>query len=59
MPDVGPLLGLTATGLQDVRGWPVRKFRKHLIIYRSIPDGIEVLRVLHEARNIEALLQQG
>ena len=45
--DYGPIEGM--------RMWPVPGFRKHLIFYRPIDDGIEVIRVLHGARDIAGL----
>ena len=41
----------------DLRVWPVGGFEKHLIFYRAIADGIEVMRVLHSARDIESLFR--
>jgi toxin ParE1/3/4 len=51
MPGMGPLYGLQGT-FADVHFWPIRRFRNYLIFYRVIPDGVEVLRVLHGARDI-------
>jgi toxin ParE1/3/4 len=59
MPGLGSSLELQAPGLQDLRCWPVRKFRKYLIIYRIREGIVEVLRVLHGARNIPNLLEGG
>jgi plasmid stabilization system protein ParE len=36
---------------------PVRGFPSRLIFYLPLPDGIEVIRVLHAKRNIRRLLQ--
>jgi toxin ParE1/3/4 len=44
---------------EDVRIFPVSRFKKYLVFYRSIKDGIEVLRVLHGARDIQGLLAEG
>ena len=41
--------------LVDVRMWRVAGFPNHLIFYRPIGRGIEVLRVLHAKRDIESL----
>jgi toxin ParE1/3/4 len=41
--------------LAGVRAWPIPKFRKYMILYRPLADGIEVLRVIHGARDIDAL----
>ncbi len=43
-------------GLKGLRMWPVRGFERHLIFYRPIEDGIEVIRVLHASRDLEGLL---
>ena len=34
-----------------------RQFENHLIFYRPIRDGIELVRVLHGMRNVEAVLE--
>ena len=44
---------------EDVRFIPVSRFRKYLVFYRSIDDGIEILRILHGARDIQGLLAEG
>jgi toxin ParE1/3/4 len=38
--------------------WPVPGFRNHLIFYRVTGDAIEVLRVLHAARDVRKLLEE-
>jgi toxin ParE1/3/4 len=40
----------------DLRYFPVSKFRTYLVFYRPLPDGIEVVRVLHGARDIGGIL---
>ena len=39
-----------------LRYFPVSRFRTYLVFYRPIPEGIEVLRVLHGARDIASIL---
>ena len=56
MPDVGSRRELRDPELSGLRMWPIRGFEKHLIFYRQIPDGLEIVRVLHSARNIQAIL---
>ena len=34
---------------------PVHGFDKHLIFYRLIPEGIELIRVYHAARDIDTV----
>lgn len=38
--------------LKDVRLWRIKGFENWLIFYRRVPDGIEILRVLHGAREL-------
>ncbi len=44
--------------LADLRCWPIPGFRKHLIFYFQRPDGIEIIRVLHGSRDIQAILNR-
>lgn len=53
MPGMGARREFARADLKGVRFWPVSGFRNFLIFYRPIEDGIEVLRVIHGARNIE------
>ena len=43
--------------LLEIRYIPVTKFRNHLVFYRPVEDGIEVLRVLHGARDLTGILE--
>jgi len=38
--------------------WRVKDFPKHLIFYRPIKDGVEVIRVLHSSRDIAGLFSE-
>lgn len=38
-----------------MRVWPIRRFPNHLIFYRPIDGGIEVIRVLHGAQDLDAI----
>mgnify|MGYP002625430828 CR=1 FL=1 len=43
--------------LVGLRKWHVRDFPNHLIFYRAVErDAIEVIRVIHAARDLEGLL---
>lgn len=37
----------------DMRSFPVGRY---IIFYQTLPDGIEIIRVLHSARDLDALL---
>jgi toxin ParE1/3/4 len=41
---------------EGIRVFPVSRFKKYLVFYRPLEGGIEVLRVLHGAREIRGIL---
>ena len=55
MPRVGASRRFRNPRFEGVRMWRVGGFPKHLIFYRALSDGIVVLRVVHGARDLEAL----
>ena len=51
-----PKMGRTRNELRaGLRSWPIGNF---LICYRLLDDDIEIVRVLHGARNIAAILDE-
>ena len=58
MSGMGRLYPLTNPRLEGLRKWSVKGFEKHLIFYLSFDDYIEIVRILHAARDIEAILEQ-
>ncbi|ANE58057.1 MULTISPECIES: type II toxin-antitoxin system RelE/ParE family toxin [Methylomonas] len=42
--------------LSGLRFWPVEGFEKHLVFYLERENHIDVLRVLHSARNVPMIL---
>ena len=54
-PELGSLGEFQSPVLQGVRRWRVNRFTNYLIFYRQRPEGIEVIRVLHGARDIDAI----
>jgi toxin ParE1/3/4 len=58
MPAIGKLSGFTHPRLADVRQYAIKGFKSSLIFYRVTDDGVDVLRVLHGARDLEALLEE-
>ena len=44
--------------LEGLRIFRVAGFENMLVLYRPRPDGVEVLRVIHGSRNIQALLRR-
>jgi toxin ParE1/3/4 len=55
MPELGIVREYDDPALLGVRMWRVTGFPNHLIFYRPIERGIEVVRVLHARRDIESL----
>jgi toxin ParE1/3/4 len=57
MPGLGERRQTTNPRLEGLRVWRIQGFEKHLIFYRPDADGIEIVRVLHGARDIDRLLE--
>jgi toxin ParE1/3/4 len=57
MPELGGRSESDHPVLAGLRIWPIRRFRKYLILYRALTNGIEVVRVVHGARDIEGLFE--
>ena len=58
MPGMGTRYELDEPLYADLRYFPIARHRNHLVFYRPLPDGIEVLRVLHGARDIADVLAE-
>lgn len=56
LPLAGRVCRFRSPDLAGVRKRVVDGFRRYVIYYRPIDDGIEVLRVLHGSRDSRALL---
>jgi putative addiction module CopG family antidote len=59
MPGVGERWQSANPRLTELRIWRVEGFDKHLIFYRSTADGIDIIRVLHGARDVDRVLEAG
>lgn len=57
-PGIGSPKEFRSRRLVGIRSWPVAGFPNHLVFYRPVEDGIEVLGVLHGARNIRSVLRE-
>jgi toxin ParE1/3/4 len=58
-PGIGAPCPITNPHLAGVRCARVRRFKNHLIFYRPVAHGIEVIRVLHAARDAINILEAG
>jgi toxin ParE1/3/4 len=57
-PKMGRVCGFNNPNLADVRQQVIKGFRNYLVFYRTIDGDVEILRVLHGRRDIEALLDE-
>jgi toxin ParE1/3/4 len=53
MPLMGRARHFPQAQLQHLRSFLIKDFEKFLIFYLPLPDGIEVLHVIHGARDLE------
>ncbi len=56
VPNAGVACKFSWPALQRVRRWPVKGFENWLVFYLPKGDGVEILHVIHGARDIESLL---
>jgi toxin ParE1/3/4 len=54
-PLIGKQQQFTDKRFQNVRMWKIKNFENYLIFYTVQEDRIEVIRILHSARDIEDL----
>jgi toxin ParE1/3/4 len=55
MPKIGEAYPVPSPRFGDVRRTSVKRFRKYVLYYREIEGGIEILRILHGARDADAI----
>jgi toxin ParE1/3/4 len=56
MPKLGVLCAFRSPVLRRVRRWPVKGFENWLIFYLPMRNGVEIVHLIHGARDIESLL---
>jgi toxin ParE1/3/4 len=57
MPELGTRCEVGTVELEGLRMWPIPGFPNHLIFYRPNAAGVEIVRVLHAARDIPRILE--
>lgn len=57
MPELGVTRSFPVMGYEDVRLWPLPGLRRFLIVYRVTKTTVEVIRVLHSARDVMRVLR--
>lgn len=58
MPEMGSQKRLKNPRLVGLRMWPIHGFENYLVFYLPITNGIEVIRVIHAARDIPPILEK-
>ena len=58
-PRAGRIEEFTAIQTREIRSWAIQGFRSYLIFYRTTPDGLEILRLLHSARDLPRHFDSG
>jgi toxin ParE1/3/4 len=56
---IGTLYRVHGANFHELRCFPVRGFGNYLVFYDRMADRIDVVRVLHGARNIPPILRSG
>jgi toxin ParE1/3/4 len=56
-PKAGVRCGFSKPALRTLRRWPLKGFENWLIFYHPKRDGVEIVRVVHGAGDIAALLE--
>jgi toxin ParE1/3/4 len=57
MPQIGASRTFRNPRFAAVRMWPIRGSERFLVFYRPVKGGLEVLRVVHGARDIETVFR--
>ena len=57
-PHLGSLYQLPGPKFTGMRLWTIKGFEHYVVFYRPIERGVEIVRVLHGARDIPAILDE-
>jgi len=57
-PEAGAPVEAASPRLAELRRWPVPGFENHLVFYRASGRGVEIVRILHGARDLGARLAE-
>jgi toxin ParE1/3/4 len=55
-PRIGKSVDFVFDLMGEVRQWRIKNFQDYLVFYRVQDDRVEILRVLHGARDLEGIL---
>ena len=54
-PGIGGTCHFRNPLIDGIRVWPITGFKNYLIFYRILPDEVEVVRVIHGARDLASI----
>lgn len=57
-PGLGARYDPDDPGLSELRLFPIARYPAYLVFYLALSDGVDVVRVLHGARDLPALLAE-
>jgi toxin ParE1/3/4 len=55
-PSIGKVVQLVSSHIGEIRQWRIKDFKDYLIFYRIQDDRVEIIRVLHGARDLKDIL---
>jgi toxin ParE1/3/4 len=55
MPGMGRVRRFPHAEVGELRSWAIPCFERYLIFYRALPNGIEVIRVIHGMRDLDRI----
>ena len=55
MPEIGALWNAEDPKFQELRYFSIPRYPNYVVFYRPLPDGVEILHILHGARDIPML----
>lgn len=58
MPRMGAQRQSQHPKLKDLRSWPIGGYRNYLIFYLTLRNGIDVLRIIHGARDVDRIVER-
>ena len=58
LPGLGARYDASHPILAEIRFFPISRFKKDIVFYRPLADGVEVLRILHGAQDIHRILAE-
>jgi toxin ParE1/3/4 len=56
VPRIGKSLDFLSERMGEVRQWRIKNFQDYLVFYRLQDEQVEILRVLHGARDLDNIL---